>query len=125
MVEGHTIIFCKLCVILRSRELRVLDGPVQEIQSVYYMWADKSQAAGFKECVCLYFGNNNKAIPRRNQNPQFTLCFNYLRGGILNKIYGSHKNLTGIYFAISTINNNTWSYLLWSHVMLVRHHIWL
>ena len=39
-----------------------------------------------------------------------------LRGTILNKTYGTHKILPGIYFAIFT--NYIWSYLLCSPVVL-------
>ena len=34
-----------------------------------------------------------------------------LRGTILNRTYGTHKNLPGMYFA--NLNNKIWSYLLW------------
>ena len=38
-----------------------------------------------------------------------------LRGTIVNRTYGTHKNLPGICFAIFT--NTIWSYLLWSPVI--------
>ena len=44
--------------------------------------------------------------------------FILLRGAILNRTYGTYKNLPGIYLAICT--NNIWSYLLWSPVIVVE-----
>ena len=38
-----------------------------------------------------------------------------LRGAIVNRTYGIHKNLPGIHLPIFT--NNIWSYLLWSPVI--------
>ena len=40
-----------------------------------------------------------------------------LRGTVVNRTYGAHKHLSGIYFAIFT--NNIWSYSIWSHVTVV------
>ena len=37
------------------------------------------------------------------------------RGNIVNRTYGIHKNLPGIYLPIFT--NNIWCYLLWSPVI--------
>ena len=39
-----------------------------------------------------------------------------LRGGIVNKTYGAHKNLPGIYLPI--FPHNIWSYVLWSAVIV-------
>ena len=41
-----------------------------------------------------------------------------LRGTILNRTYGEHKKLSGIYFPNFTIKNNIWSYSLWSPVIV-------
>ena len=41
-----------------------------------------------------------------------------MRGAVLNRTYGTDKNLRGICFALFTIN--IWSYLLWSPVILWR-----
>ena len=44
-------------------------------------------------------------------------CIYLLRGTIVNRTYGAHKALPGIYLSIFT--NNIWSYLLWSPVIVV------
>ena len=40
-----------------------------------------------------------------------------LRGAIVNRTYGTQKNLPGIYVPVFT--SNIWSYLLWSAVILI------
>ena len=39
-----------------------------------------------------------------------------LRGSVLHRTYGTHKNIPGIYLSILT--NNIWFYLLWSPVIV-------
>ena len=44
-----------------------------------------------------------------------------LRGTIVNRTYGTHKKLPGIYFPLFT--SNIWPYLLWSTVIVVYAYI--
>ena len=53
---------CKLWVMFRSRVLRVLYGLMEGmlLNDPYIYEEDKSEAAEFKEWVCLYLGTNQK-----------------------------------------------------------------
>ena len=42
-----------------------------------------------------------------------------LRGAVVNRTYGTHKNLPAIYFTIFTNNIDIWSYYLWPPVIFL------
>ena len=48
--------------------------------------------------------------------PEYYLVVEIWRGTIVNRTYGTHKNLPGTYLPIFT--NSIWSYLLWSPVIV-------
>ena len=58
--------------------------------------------------------NNDKTVSRR---PVRVVPPILLRGAIVNRTYGKHKNLPGIYLPVYT--HNIWSFLLWSPVVLI------
>ena len=62
-------------------------------------------------------GGEEEREPTIPCNPRNELQLLIIRGTILNRTYGTHKNLY-IYIAIFT--NNIWSYLLWSPVIRGR-----
>lgn len=61
---------------------------------MYGTWGDRTQTFSGSSLAELYTNSNTNSK------------------SLVNRTYGSHQNLAGIYLPISTINNDVWSCLL-------------